>query len=280
MTRRPLRIDTFPFNREFEMLEMRIEEMGEAVDFMVAVEADVTHQDAPKPFYLSDSIDRYAHFADKLIVVRATGLPTVEDDKDPWARELAQREYLIQGLQEIDRRVTLEESDIILHGDVDEICRAVAVRNVNPRDGKYVSLGQRMHTFHVDWLHPDPWFGTVAATLGDLVRLSPLPFQRLRNTRNSDLNTWLFDSGWHFSWMGNTDIWLDKLHSFCHPEIGERTLQGLQNGMYSREGFHVDGRRMKAVDVDDTWPRMIAERRCPEMWFRPRDTSSSLEVPS
>jgi hypothetical protein len=242
----------------------------------VAVEADVTHQDNPKPYHLSDFLeanpDWHPEFRDKLIVVRATGLPTNADDPDPWARELAQREYLIQGLQEIDRRTPLEESDIILHGDVDEICRAVAVRNVNPRNG-FVSFGQRMHCFHVDWLHPDPWGGTVAATLGDLMRLSPLPFQKLRNTRNANLDRpdgWLHDSGWHFSWMGDRDAWLDKLNSFCHPEIGERTLQGLQNGMYSREGFHVDGRRMKAVDVDESWPKMIQERRCPEAWFRPR----------
>lgn len=278
MTRRPLRIDTFPFNKEFEMLDIRIEEMGEAVDFMVAVEADVTHQDNPKPYYLSENIERYDHFGDKLIVIRAKGLPTVEDDRDPWARELAQREYLIHGLREIDHRVGgLEESDIIMHGDVDEICRAVCVRNINPRDG-FISFGQRMHCFHVDWLHPDPWGGTVASTLGDLMRLSPLPFQKLRNTRNANIDRtggWLWDAGWHFSWMGDTEIWLDKLNSFCHPEIGERTLQGLQNGLYSRQGFHVDGRRMKAVDVDESWPKAIFERRCPETWFRPRDEVAS-----
>lgn len=267
---RPLIIDTFPINTELELLQMRLEEMSPAVDYFIAVEADVDHQDHPKPFHITENLDRFAEWADKLIVVRATGLPTHADDPDPWARELAQREYVKDGLAELAARgVELGPDTIILHGDVDEICRSLYVRNVRPKGAEFVSFRQRMSCFAVDWVHPDPWGGTVAATLRQVVAIGVQPFQKLRNTRNTNA-VGLPESGWHFSWLGGKQATLAKLGSFCHPEIAERTLVGLNDDLYLREGLHLDGRKMKPVDVDDTWPRMIVERRCPESWFRPR----------
>lgn len=264
---RPLIIDTFPINDEMAMLECRLEEMASAVDFFVAVEANVDHQDHPKPYHLTENLDRFDAWADKLVVVRATGLPTVADDPDPWARELSQREYVRDGLAVIGQRVDLTPETIILHGDVDEICRPLHVRNVRPRNG-FVSFEQSLHCFAVDWLHPDPWGGTVAGTLAQVAALGDLPFQKMRNTRNA--NRPLPQSGWHLSWLGGRDAALKKLGSFCHPEVAERTLVGLSTDLYLKEGLHVDGRKMKPVDVDETWPKYIYERRCPDNWFRPR----------
>ena len=264
---RPVVIDTFPFNNEFDLLQCRLEEMDSAVDFFLAVEADVDHQDHPKPYHLSENLSRFDAWSDKLIVVRATGLPTHADDPDPWARELSQREYLFDGLRIVNQRRELSKSDIVLHGDVDEICRALHVKNVRPK-GEFISFEQRLHCFAVDWLHPDPWGGTVASRLDDFATLGQWPFQKLRNTRNA--NRSLPDAGWHLSWLGGQEAALKKLGSFCHPEIAERTLVGLSSDLYLREGFHVDGRRMAPVDVDESWPRYIFERRCPSVWFRPR----------
>ena len=277
---RPLIIDTFPFFNEMDILECRLDTMADAVDYVIAVEADVDHQDHPKPYYLSDNPGRFDKWADKLIIVRATGLPTADDDPDPWARELAQREYVHDGLLEIDRRAGLNADTIILHGDVDEICRPVHVRNVRPKlperptllpDGTvdlgFVSFSQRGHFFAVDWLHPEPWGGTVAGTLEQVSMIGK--FHKMRNTRNWNV-TGLDDAGWHLSWLGGQEATMAKLNAFCHPEVAERTELGLQTDRYLREGMHLDGRRMTAVDVDEDWPPYVFERRCPPGWFRPR----------
>ena len=123
-------VDTFPINNELDMLEMRLETMAPAVDYFIAVEAEVDHQDHPKPFHITDNLHRFEKWADKLIVVQAKGLPTHDDDPDPWARELAQREYVLEGLRDIPG---VDQSTIVLHGDVDEICRPLHVRNVRPK---------------------------------------------------------------------------------------------------------------------------------------------------
>jgi len=261
---RPMIIDTFPINNELAMLACRLETMSPAVDYFVAVEADVDHQDHPKPYHITENLHLFEEWADKLIVVRATGLPTFTDDPDPWARELAQREYAKYGLRQIDG---ITADTIIFHGDVDELVRPLHARNVRPGN-KLFSFEQTFHCFAVDWLHPDPWFGTVAGTVAGYASFGANPFHKVRNTRNR--NESISGAGWHFSWMGGQKAALAKLRAFCHPEIAERTLTGLTSDMYLREGFHVDGRRMKPVDVDDTWPAYIAERRCPDTWFRPR----------
>lgn len=283
--RRPLIVDTFPVHDELDMLECRLTEIGDACDYVVAVEADVTHQDKPKPYHLTENLDRFARWKDKLIVVQATGLPTVEDDDDPWARELAQRGFVFDGLDQLD----LHADDIILHGDIDEIPTALHVRNVRPQAGWFVSFEQRMHCFAVDWLHPDPWYGTVAArwetvrNLGDNVNA----FARMRDRRNRHLwepghpdGSWvewrnnpahvLRDAGWHLSWLGGQEAAFKKLRSFCHPEVADRIEEGLTVDLFMREGWHVDGRKMRPVEIDESWPRWIREGHAPQAWFRPR----------
>jgi beta-1,4-mannosyl-glycoprotein beta-1,4-N-acetylglucosaminyltransferase len=294
VTRRKV-IDTFMVNAEFDMLELRLAEMPPAVDWFVAVEADVDHQGHRKPYHLSDNIERFAAWSHKLIVVRATGLPTTPHLEDPWAREIAQREWVIEGLRRIP---DIDNDDVILHGDVDEIVSPLFVRNARPKWGELVTFGQRLHCFAVDWLHPETWWGTVALTAATVADLGPRPFKKIRNARGGvgPMSITMLDrppdhfavetdptgprvtgrrlpnAGWHFSWLGGKDAALAKLNSFCHPEIADRTAVKLERGLCTIEGEHVDGTRMAPVDIDDTWPRWITDGQAPASWFRPRVT--------
>jgi beta-1,4-mannosyl-glycoprotein beta-1,4-N-acetylglucosaminyltransferase len=288
--RRPQIIDTFMVNNELDLLAMRLEEMSPAVDWFVAVEADVDHQNHPKPYHVTEHLGDFAEWKSKLVVVRATGLPTTPHDEDPWAREWAQRDWTWQGLDQIP---DLDPGDVVLHGDIDELCRPLFVRNCRPKRREFIAFGQQMYCFAIDWHHPEQWGGTVAVTVetaracgtrtiidGEIYH--PGAWQIVRNQRNGlvernfeHLGTgWRWssftDAGWHFSWIGGKEAAKAKLGSFCHPEISDRVAVGLETNSYMREGFHVDGVRMEPVDVDDTWPAMIAEHRCPPTWFRPR----------
>lgn len=254
-------VDTFMINGELDMLECRLVELAGAVDYVVAVEADVDHQDHPKPYYLSDNIGRFAEWDGKLIVTRASGLPTVADAPDPWAREHAQREHVATALAALG----VNDDDVILHGDVDEIPTAVAARNVRPRG--FVAFEQRGHFWSLRWEYPRPWRGTVAARAGSI-----RSFGAMRDTRNVAPVS-LPGAGWHLSWLpdgGETheDSARRKVGSFCHPEVEERILKGLDAETFRRAGVHVDGVQMRACEVDDSFPRYIRERRCPESWFQ------------
>lgn len=249
--------DTFMFNRELDMLECRLTELQDVPNVKhVIVEAEVDHQDHPKPLHFADNRERFAAWADRIVHVVARNLPTKKDFPDPWAREHAQREHTAHGLCDA------QTGDVIIHGDLDEIPYALVVRNLRPRG--LIALEQRMACFAVDWVHPDPWRGPVVGVYGAI----PSSFGAMRDCRN--IAPALPNAGWHLSWLGTTEDNLAKLGSFCHPEIAERTLVGLQQDAFGKHGYHVDGVKMEPVEVDETWPRWVHERKCPESWWRAR----------
>jgi beta-1,4-mannosyl-glycoprotein beta-1,4-N-acetylglucosaminyltransferase len=265
---RPQVIDAFMFNNELDILQMRLEELYDAVDRFVLVEAPKDHQDHDKPLWFADNRGRFAPWADKIVHVVAGPMPTMAEDNDPWAREHAQREFIGHGLAAIDG---LSDQDVILQSDVDEIPRALYARNCRP-GGKAWSFAQRGHFFAVDWLYPYPWFGTVAMTVGALGRLRPSTrFSYMRDIRLTCENPpHLQDAGWHFSWLGGPEAAMRKVGSFCHPEVEDRIVNGLESDRFHRAGIHVDGAQMAPVEVNDEWPAFIRERRCPESWWRSR----------
>jgi hypothetical protein len=248
--------DTFMYHDEADILECRLYELERIPNLRhVVVEADVTHQDKPKDSYFLDQRERFAPWADRIVHVWATGLPTAKDAPDPWAREHAQREHTWRGL------TAAAPDDVVLHGDVDEIPTVLAARNVRPQG--FVAFEQRGHFWAVDWLYPPSWRGTVAARLASIKS-----FGAMRDMRNVAKPIPM--GGWHLSWLGGPDRALHKVGSFCHPEVEDRIRDGLDSDTFLRSGVHVDGVKMAKVDVDDTWPRWVWERKCPDSWWRPR----------
>jgi hypothetical protein len=265
---RPLVVDTFMFNNELDMLELRLTELGDAVDWFILVEASRDHQDHSKPLHFAENRERYAAWSDKIIHVAVPdgGLPSIQDDDDPWAREHHQREHIADGLN----RLPYDDDTVILQSDVDEIPRALQARNVRP-GGKLWSFAQRGHFWAVDWLYPEPWFGTVATTVGKLKKFNRLPFAYMRDSRlTAECPPHLEDAGWHLSWLGGPEVAMTKVGSFCHPEVEDRIVSGLASDRFYRDGFHVDGKRMSPVDVDESWPKWIVEGNAPASWYRPR----------
>jgi beta-1,4-mannosyl-glycoprotein beta-1,4-N-acetylglucosaminyltransferase len=296
---RPLVVDSFMVNNEFEMLECRLDTMAPAVDYFLAIEASVDHQNHPKPYHITENLDRFKEWRDKLIVVQAHDLPDTPHKADPWAREWAQRDWTWAGLAMIEERRAepLPDDTIVLHGDLDEICDPLYVRNVRPKYREFVAFDQRWHCFALDWVMPDVWGGTVAVTLetarsmrrrqyvGDEL-WHPGTWQIVRNQRNGlqpnnfvgEGTGWaslaIPNSGWHFTWLGGKQAALAKLGSFCHPEVEEIIHAGLQTDMYLRQGQHVDGRRQFPCEIDDTYPQWVQAGKAPATWYRPRGVVS------
>lgn len=266
---RPKVIDCFPFNNELDILECRLVELGEAVDSFVLVEATRDHQDHVKPLHFAENVERFKPWAKRIVhvVVKDGEMPSKAQDNDPWAREHAQREFIARGLAKLD----LCDSDVILQSDVDEIPRALHARNVRPQG--FWSFAQRGHFFAIDWLYPHPWYGTVAATVGHLNKFpADRRFSYMRDVRMTALNpSHLTDAGWHLSWLGGAEAAVAKVGSYCHPEVTDRILDGLATDRFLRHGIHVDGVKMRPVDVDESWPKWIVAGNAPANWYRLRD---------
>lgn len=244
---------------DLDMLECRLTELDNVVDRFIAVEANITHQAKPKPYYLSENFDRFKAWHDKLIVVRTDKLPGRNDTVDPWIREKAQREFIFEGLTDIPLNA------MIMHGDIDEIPSRNAVYKAREMitNNTYVAFNQTLYCFAVDWLHPDRWAGTVASTIS---RMNS--FNSMRDSRT--IIPCIPNAGWHLSWLGGKEAQQKKLAATPHSEIVTKVTDLINRDALYNEGWHVDGKRLIGVDVDSTWPKWIVNKKCPKNWFRPR----------
>jgi hypothetical protein len=255
------RFDCFPFNHELDMLECRLRELSAHVDYFVLVEAPVSHQGNPKPLHYAENADRFAKWADQIIHVVCDELPS---DPDPWTREHAQREWIRAGLLRAD----VQPDDLIFQSDVDEIPRTDVVDLAQPSG--VVVCDMDLHCFAVDWLHPERWHGTTIAYYRDIDT-----FTGMRDTRLiAPMTQVIPNAGWHFTWLGDDESREEKLDTFAHPETKGYLNDKLVN--YLRVGVHVDGKKLRPVDVGD-WPQWVMDRECPETWWRPRDLGSRFQ---
>ncbi|KAJ3166559.1 hypothetical protein HDU87_002074, partial [Geranomyces variabilis] len=123
--------DVFYFNSEMEMVDIRLMELWDAVDYFVIKEAAFTYTGKVKLLYFDILKPRYAAFMDKIIHIPLANLEEQVGDgqvKAPpsgrgehWDREYAVRDLLLRkGLHVAAPAV----GDIVVVSDLDEIPRA------------------------------------------------------------------------------------------------------------------------------------------------------------
>lgn len=247
----PQVIDCFMINNELSMLECRLHELADEVDRFVLVEAAVTHRGVPKPLHYADNKERFAPWADQIVHVVAD-LP---DNPDPWVREHAQRDAAMTVLDDLAK-----DDDIILISDVDEFPPPES-----PFPDPVISHVQRLCMYAVDWEYPELHLCSVAARWGHVRR------HGLARVRDGRYTGPAVVGGFHLTWLGGVEAQRAKLATICHTEMTPEQAEIISSGRAYYKGEHQSGECMMIpVDVDETWPRWIYERKCPADWFRPR----------
>lgn len=263
--------DTFMFRDEFAMLEMRLEQFagcGEPVRH-VAVEAPWTHQAKPKPMSLANLLE----YPEKQAWADAAGLTVLADTWEPdphapWINEHHQRNAAWRYIDE-----HADGDDWVLICDVDEIPSPELLANP---PGVAASVRMRTFLFAVDWEVTRPVPPTCVAARVWWLRGQAKHGAYLAEVRDGRDAYPLFargPGGWHFSWVGGPAANKVKLETAtCHTEIlGTAEADLIRSGARWATSQDGGGLPVRPVEVDETWPAYIRERRCPELWFRPRD---------
>lgn len=239
---------------ELDMLECRLTEMEDYDVTHILVESFVTHRGDPKPLYYLDSQGRFARWKDRIrpVVVYESAF---RPDAGPWEREHIQRNMAWASMKP-------EPDDLVLIADVDEIPSREVLEH---RPFTAARIMQRCACFAVDWLWP------ALEPTGVLVRADLLGGRSLGDARDNRGSFPAIDNGgWHLSWMGGREAHLAKLAAHCHVEQDvPLNLERIITGRAYYEGWHI-GTKLIPADIDETWPRYVRERRCPDSWFRPR----------
>ncbi len=199
--------DCFPFFNELELLNIRLNELGDTVDKFVLIEADRTFSNKLKPFHFTERRAFFDRWKERIVVVKAMLKP-----EGPWQIEAAQRELAWEAV----RRLGAKSNDVLMLSDVDEIpsANAVKVGLEHVADGD-VCCEQRMYQYYLNSFIGDGWRGTRLATVGQIER-DKLTMQGLRHKEPKVL---LKNAGWHFGFMGGSEKISVKIKSYAHTEF-------------------------------------------------------------
>ena len=138
-------IDCFPFFNEFDLLEIRLNELKDVVDMFVLTEATLTYQGNKKPLYFDDNKSRFSDF--NIAHIICDGYSGV-DVSNPWAIEQYQR---YSGVSFIRQGIKPDAKDVILLSDCDEIWRAEKVKQLAETDGwTYAAAWMALFEYYMD----------------------------------------------------------------------------------------------------------------------------------
>lgn len=262
----PKVFDCFTFFNELEILDLRLAEMSEVVDYFVLVESSLTFTGLPKPLYFLENQNRYAAFKDKIIHIVVDDFPETHSF---WAREHYQREAIRRGLEKC------QSDDLVIISDVDEILRPRCVKAACELDG-FIQFHMDMYQFFLNLrAYKDSWTACFAFKYEYINRVPD--FSRIRPKQHKAEIEAIFpgkfyrlhDAGWHFTHLGGLDMLRQKFKSYSHAnDLWPRCMM--------REGALVKHLAMGGVvgncwqlseflPIDDTFPVHVQFR---EAYYR------------
>jgi len=274
--------DSFIFFNEFELLELRLNELDGLVDRYVICEATLTHAGKRKPLHYAEHADdpELRPFRARIVHVIVDDVPVEAPNR--WVRALHQRDAISRG------RAGCAPDDLILVSDTDEIPRPSAIRLADQRLGSGLDNGDvppggieghfiRFHMkVYMSWLnaYKNPgWPGTLAARAriwgraraGDALRWKG-PKRIIAGCGQFGLRDVpvIKDAGWHFTTMGSVERVSEKIRAWEYPQYERPDI--LDPDTMTRRikaGEDVFGRphpRRTRVPIDDTFPHYLQTR--------------------
>jgi hypothetical protein len=120
--------DCFTFFNELDLLEIRLQELYDIVDYFVIAESNMSHSGKPKEYTLLENMARFEQWSDKIRRIAVDDMPVTDNS---WVREKFQRDALSRGLTDV------ESDDLIIISDLDEIPRAEIIEMIKEDENQY-----------------------------------------------------------------------------------------------------------------------------------------------
>ena len=252
--------DCFTFFNELDVLEFRLQELYDTVDYFVIAEANKSHSGKPKEYILLDNWDRYKPYADKIRRIQVDDFP---ETPDSWVREKFQRWALQRGLED------KKPEDLIITSDLDELPRAEMIQMIQQDGNDYARyiLGIPMFQYKINymkWTERSRQFNIIV-TRG---RVYTNPQQEREYTfpwiPDPEDIVYIDHGGWHFTYFGDDAHAITKIQNFAHTEtdtpdmIARHNIEWMVTNKYGHHGINQQ-ERFEIVQVDDYFPKCITD---------------------
>lgn len=250
-------IDCFTFYNEFDLLNLRLNELNDFVDYFIISESSHTHRGNPKKLYFQENKEKFNKFSKKII--------NVVDKKEysrsdySWKIENNQRNEIAKGLSSLD----LDNNDQILISDLDEIPNIETLKKVMPVEWVF-TLEMDFYYFTLYNKIKKNWKKSKILnykTFIEKFNSSPqhvrdsVDYRKILNFR-FDRNV-IKDGGWHFSYFGDVDFIQNKIRNFAHFEFdnekyfnAKNILNSINNGvdLYGDKSIKIN--QLRQLDLD------------------------------
>jgi beta-1,4-mannosyl-glycoprotein beta-1,4-N-acetylglucosaminyltransferase len=176
-------------------------------------------------------------------------------ESTPWERDVFQKNAKVDlasfGIVDDDN-----DDAIIMMSDVDEVPdpRIIDALRDNFNDDVLYVLHQRMFQCYLNVVNrSQPWAGTRLCSSKMYEQLDVTVHEQ----RGTPL-THISHAGWHWSFIGGSDVIKEKLRSFSHPEYNTEEVHN-QIETRMRDGKDVIGRQflLQQVEIDESFPSYI-----------------------
>lgn len=249
--------DCFMFFNELDLVEVRLEELHDTVDYFVIAESNVTHAGNAKPYIFLENWDRFKKFHEKIRHIKVNDVP---DNVSGMYRDNFQRQALSRGLSD------LAAEDLVIISDLDEIARADLIemikKDTNLYDRYMLNLPQFRHRLNFMLVKDNYKFTNIVVTRGHVFtdpqkeREFTFPWSTKPN------NTVVLEhGGWHFTWLGNDNEVITKLQNFAHTDLNtSETVSGIniQQVLENKNSFLPNhSESFEYVTVNDYFPAFI-----------------------
>jgi hypothetical protein len=243
-------VDCTMFHWEFDILELRMKELWDVVDYFVVTESVCDHRGVERELALSNNLSRFDWASQKLIV-NISDKPT--NAQISWDYEKYQR---LKSVTDAIQKLNLQPEDFLLISDVDEIFRSTAVKKMEEEGGRY-TIHMPMYYYYLNLFAYD-WFLPKASSLKTLTNPNDM------RTGNEENFYYVYNGGWHFSYLGTPEQIQYKLKTFAHDEFDLEQFTNIHNiqksilnssDLFDRFGNH----QFRVDQIDFSWPRYVLE---------------------
>jgi len=217
--------DCFMYNNEDLILEIRLNSLKSHVNKFVIVEANQDHQGRMKKKYNFD-LNKFNKFKNKIEYIKIDNFPK---NYKNWQRENFQRDFLLKGLEGVDK------NDFIIISDIDEIPNLKNLDLILKSKKKYTAFNQKMIYYKLNLLNltENEWYGSKMCKLRHLKspqwlrnqKVKKYPFYRIDKINWNIVN----DGGWHFSNIMKPEEISEKIKSFAHSEYNKPEFTDVNN---------------------------------------------------
>ena len=240
--------DCILFNGEFDMIELRMNIIGDYVDFFMIVQSNRTFQGVVKE-YFGFADHRFDKWRTKIFLCNVDGSKYLGQH---WGEDYVDfvRDATKNALMQCDAK----DNDVIILGDLDEIPNLRKFFGEPGVEKMPAALEMKFYYYYLNCRIYDYW------NLPKIFRFGMFKSERFSLLRRrTDIRT-IPDCGWHFSYMGGAESIQHKIRTggdpmSTNPKYSD--IEHIKACMEQPKDLYDRGFKLSFVRIDDSYPEYI-----------------------